>query len=115
MCKAMNRSLANVLFSGFGSAPAASGAAGAGTIQGELKPISAEDCFGVLEAARQVVIIPGYGMAVSQAQHVVRELAEVLERNGAERAFRHPSRGRPHAGPHERAAGRGQRALRAGD
>ncbi len=95
MCKAMNRSLANVLFSGFGSAPAAAGSAAAGTIQGELKPISAEDCFGVLEAARQVVIIPGYGMAVSQAQHVVRELAEVLERNGAEVRFAiHPVAGR---------------------
>ena len=94
MCKAMNRPLANVLFSGFGAAPAAAGA-GAGTVQGELKPISAEDCFGVLEAARQVVFVPGYGMAVSQAQHVVRELAEVLERNGAEVRFAiHPVAGR---------------------
>jgi NAD(P) transhydrogenase subunit beta len=95
MCKAMNRSLANVLFSGFGSAPAKAGAAGEGTIQGELKPISAEDSFAVLEAARQVVIIPGYGMAVSQAQHVVRELAEMLEKNGAEVRFAiHPVAGR---------------------
>ncbi len=95
MCKAMNRSIANVLFSGFGAAPAATAAGGEGAIQGELKPISPEDSFAVLEAARQVVIIPGYGMAVSQAQHVVRELAEMLERNGAEVRFAiHPVAGR---------------------
>ncbi len=96
MCKAMNRSIGNVLFSGFGAAPpAAAGAGGESTIQGELKPISAEDSFAVLEAARQVVIIPGYGMAVSQAQHVVRELAETLEQNGAEVRFAiHPVAGR---------------------
>jgi NAD(P) transhydrogenase subunit beta len=98
MCKAMNRTFTHVLFSGFGSAPAAtSGAAddGAGAIKGELKPISPEDSFSVLEAARQVVFIPGYGMAVSQAQHVVRELAELLENNGAEVRFAiHPVAGR---------------------
>jgi NAD(P) transhydrogenase subunit beta len=95
MCKAMNRSPWNVLFSGFG-AGAKSGAGGeAGAVTGELKPISAGDTFAVLEAARQVVIIPGYGMAVAQAQHVVRELAEMLERNGAEVRFAiHPVAGR---------------------
>jgi H+-translocating NAD(P) transhydrogenase subunit beta len=95
MCKAMNRSIAHVLFSGFGSdAMAASGGEGS-TIEGELKPISAEDSFAVLEAARNVVIVPGYGMAVSQAQHVVRELAEMLENNGAEVRFAiHPVAGR---------------------
>ncbi len=96
MCKAMNRSLANVLFSGFGSdATAAAAGDGEGQIKGELKPISAEDSFAVLEAARNVVIVPGYGMAVSQAQHVVRELAEMLENNGAEVRFAiHPVAGR---------------------
>ncbi len=96
MCKAMNRSLANVLFSGFGADTGKAAATDAdGTIQGELKPISAEDSFAVLEAARNVVIIPGYGMAVSQAQHVVRELAEMLENNGAEVRFAiHPVAGR---------------------
>jgi NAD(P) transhydrogenase subunit beta len=60
-----------------------------------LKPISAGDTFSVLEAARQVVIIPGYGMAVSQAQHVVQELGEILENNGAEVRFAiHPVAGR---------------------
>ncbi len=95
MCRAMNRSLANVLFSGFGAAPAAAAAGDSAVMQGELKPISPEDSFSVLEAARQVVIIPGYGMAVSQAQHVVRELAEMIERNGAEVRFAiHPVAGR---------------------
>ena len=83
MCKAMNRSLANVLFSGFGADTSPAGG-GENQIEGELKPISAEDTYAVLEAARNVVIIPGYGMAVSQAQHTVRELAEMLENNGAE-------------------------------
>ncbi len=93
MCKAMNRSLLNVLFSGFGATDAAESSAA--TAQGELKPISAEVTFAVLEAARQVVFIPGYGMAVSQAQHAVRELAEALERNGAEVRFAiHPVAGR---------------------
>jgi NAD(P) transhydrogenase subunit beta len=95
MCKAMNRSLAHVLFSGFGAVSAGGAASAAGAVQGELKPISAEDTFAVLEAASQIVIIPGYGMAVSQAQHVVRELAETLERNGAEVRFAiHPVAGR---------------------
>jgi NAD(P) transhydrogenase subunit beta len=94
MCRAMNRSITNVVFSGFGSTVAAV-SDGAVAVQGELKPISAEGTFSVLEAARQVVFIPGYGMAVSQAQHVVRELAEVLEGNGAEVRFAiHPVAGR---------------------
>ncbi len=93
MCKAMNRTLVNVLFSGFGAD--AGGGSTEGAFQGELKPISPEDTFAVLEAARQVVFIPGYGMAVSQAQHVVRELAELLEQNGAEVRFAiHPVAGR---------------------
>ncbi len=96
MCKAMNRTLVNVLFSGFGATPASSATNSADAlVQGELKPISAEDTFAVLEAARQVVFIPGYGMAVSQAQHQVRELAELLEQNGAEVRFAiHPVAGR---------------------
>ncbi|HTO03284.1 MAG TPA: NAD(P)(+) transhydrogenase (Re/Si-specific) subunit beta [Opitutus sp.] len=94
MCRAMNRSIANVIFSGFGAKPATASAERS-VVEGELKPISAEGAFSVLEAARQVVFIPGYGMAVSQAQHVVRELAEVLEKNGAEVRFAiHPVAGR---------------------
>jgi NAD(P) transhydrogenase subunit beta len=94
MCKAMNRSLANVLFSGFGAATSSASGAGAAA-QGEAKPVSAEDAFFVLEAASSVVIVPGYGMAVAQAQHVVRELGQLLEENGAEVRYAiHPVAGR---------------------
>ncbi len=89
MCKAMNRSLANVLFSGFGAVKTAS------KVEGEVKPINAEDAFLILEAASSVAFVPGYGMAVAQAQHVVRELGELLEGNGAEVSYAiHPVAGR---------------------
>jgi NAD(P) transhydrogenase subunit beta len=81
MCKAMNRSLANVLFSGFGAAPTAGAAK---QVRGEVKSLSPQDAYLVLEAARNVLIVPGYGLAVAQAQHAVRELAELLEANGTE-------------------------------
>jgi NAD(P) transhydrogenase subunit beta len=90
MCKAMNRSLSNVLFSGFGSGKVETTA-----VEGEIKPISADDAYYILEAASNVAIIPGYGMAVAQAQHVVKELAELLEENGCEVNFGiHPVAGR---------------------
>lgn len=89
MCKAMNRSLANVLFSGFGAVKQAT------KVEGEVKPINAEDAFLILEAAQNVTFVPGYGMAVAQAQHVVRELGELLEKNGAEVSYAiHPVAGR---------------------
>lgn len=90
MCKAMNRSLSNVLFSGFGS-----GKQDTTEVDGEIKPISVEDAYYVLEAASSVAIVPGYGMAVAQAQHVVKELTELMEENGAEVNFGiHPVAGR---------------------
>ena len=90
MCKAMNRTLGNVLFGGFGSTASAGG-----EVQGEMKPASTEDAYYVLEAAQSVVIIPGYGMAVAQAQHAVKELARLIEDNGAEIRFAiHPVAGR---------------------
>ena len=92
MCKAMNRSLGNVLFSGF---KAVSRTAATTTVQGEPKPITPEDAYYILEAARSVVFVPGYGMAVAQAQHAVRELGEILENNGAEVRYAiHPVAGR---------------------
>jgi len=92
MCKAMNRSLANVLFSGFGSAVTASSKKG---VQGEVKPINVQDAYLILEAASSVVVVPGYGLAVAQAQHVVRELGELLEKNGCEVKYGiHPVAGR---------------------
>ena len=89
MCKAMNRSLANVLFSGFGSVKQGK------AIEGEVKPISVEDAYYILEAASNVCFVPGYGMAVAQAQHVVKELGQILEANGAEVSYAiHPVAGR---------------------
>jgi len=92
MCKAMNRSLANVLFSGFGSGAGAKQAAG---YRGEAKPITPADAYLILEAARSVIFVPGYGMAVAQAQHVVRELGDRLQERGCEvRYVIHPVAGR---------------------
>ncbi len=94
MCKAMNRSLANVLFSGFGATAKSSSSADA-EAAGEVKPISPEDAYYLLEAARSVVFVPGYGMAVAQAQHVVRELGQTLEENGCDVRYAiHPVAGR---------------------
>jgi NAD(P) transhydrogenase subunit beta len=77
MCKAMNRSLMNVLLSGF-SKPIQQGE----VITGDIKVLSPQDAFYVLEAAQAVLVVPGYGMAVAQAQHAVRELHTLLEGNG---------------------------------
>jgi len=91
MCKAMNRTLYNVLFSGFGATAQKAGA----KQEGEMKPMSCEDAYYVLESASSVVFVPGYGMAVAQAQHAVKELGEILEANGAEVRFAiHPVAGR---------------------
>src|SRR5690606_27897128 len=91
MCKAMNRSLTNVLFSGFGAVTQSAATA----VEGEVKPITAEDAYYILEAASSVLVVPGYGMAVAQAQHVVKELADLLEANGAEVRYAiHPVAGR---------------------
>ncbi len=89
MCKAMNRSLGNVLFSGFGAVKTAT------KVEGEVKPISAGDAYLILEAANSVTFVPGYGMAVAQAQHVVCELGELLEAHGSEVSYAiHPVAGR---------------------
>lgn len=91
MCKAMNRSLYNVLFGGFGAVTRKT----AVDFQGEVKPISPEDTYYILEAACSVVFVPGYGMAVAKAQHAVRELSDLLEENGAEIRYAiHPVAGR---------------------
>lgn len=90
MCKAMNRSLVNVLISGFQSVSNEKM-----VIEGEVKALPADDAYYVLEAAQSVVVIPGYGMAVAQAQHAMKELQMLLEENGAEVAYAiHPVAGR---------------------
>lgn len=95
MCKAMNRSLFSVLFSAFGSISTASGGAAAGASDQPVRSIDAEEGAMMLGYARSVVIVPGYGMAVAQAQHSVRELADQLERMGVDVKYAiHPVAGR---------------------
>jgi NAD(P) transhydrogenase subunit beta len=94
MCKAMNRSLANVLFGGVGG-EVASGPGADEVYAGKVKSTSADEIAMLLEGARRVVFVPGYGMAVAQAQHAVRALATVLESNGTEVEYAvHPVAGR---------------------
>ena len=92
MAKAMNRSISNILFVGYASSSSKSSSS---EDQGEVSPISVSDAYLILESASSVLIIPGYGMAVAQAQHVVRELGELLEENGTEVKYGiHPVAGR---------------------
>jgi NAD(P) transhydrogenase subunit beta len=92
MCKAMNRSLANVLFGAFGSTTTATGKSATGL---SVRSVTPEDAAIQLAYAQSVVIIPGYGMAVAQAQHAVRELQELIERHGGEVKYAiHPVAGR---------------------
>jgi NAD(P) transhydrogenase subunit beta len=92
MAKAMNRSISNILFVGYASS---SSKGSSSEDQGEVSPISVSDAYLILESASSVLIIPGYGMAVAQAQHVVRELGELLEENGTEVKYGiHPVAGR---------------------
>jgi NAD(P) transhydrogenase subunit beta len=93
MSQAMNRSFANVLFGAFGGTSEAPGAVAPTDVKYNLATV--EDAVGVLTAAQSVVVVPGYGMAVSQAQHAVRELAQALERHGATVKYAiHPVAGR---------------------
>ena len=109
MCKAMNRSFISVILGGFGGDSAA-----AGSGEEETRPVkqgSAEDAAFMMKNAGKVIIVPGYGMAVSQAQHALREMADMLKAEGVEVKYAiHPGC-RPHAGAHERAARRSQRPL----
>jgi NAD(P) transhydrogenase subunit beta len=92
MCKAMNRSLTNVLFGAFGATTAISARSSEGLT---VKSVTPEDAAVQLAYARSVVVVPGYGMAVAQAQHVVRELAEQIEKRGGEVKYAiHPVAGR---------------------
>ena len=93
MCKAMNRPVTNVLFGAFGSSGGS--AATATGIAGTVKPIQADEVALLLTYAQRVVIVPGYGMAVAQAQHSVRELSDELGKRGVEVQFAiHPVAGR---------------------
>ena len=90
MAKSMNRTLYNIFFVGYAASSSSDT-----EIEGEIKPITAEDAFLVIEAARSVLIVLGYGMAVAQAQHVVKELGDLLENNDCEVSYGiHPVAGR---------------------
>jgi len=93
MCKAMNRSLANVLF---GKLEAAGESADADEVYaGKVKSTSADEVAMMLDGVQRVVVVPGYGLAVAQAQHVVREMADLLEANGVTVEYGiHPVAGR---------------------
>jgi NAD(P) transhydrogenase subunit beta len=91
MAKAMNRSLGNVLFSGFGD----TGGEATGTVSGSLKPIEAADVGVMMAFASKVIVVPGYGMAVAQAQHKIWELCQLLIDRGVNVRFAiHPVAGR---------------------
>ncbi|HYD98148.1 MAG TPA: NAD(P)(+) transhydrogenase (Re/Si-specific) subunit beta, partial [Alphaproteobacteria bacterium] len=96
MCKGMNRSIFNVILGGFGGDSAAAGAGGGAG--GEQKPVkvgSPDDAAFIMSNARSVIIVPGYGMAVSQAQHALREMADLLKAEGVEVKYAiHPVAGR---------------------
>jgi NAD(P) transhydrogenase subunit beta len=93
MGKAMNRSLGNVLFGAFGQVQAGAGSSAA--LTGTVRSVNAEDVAIMLSYAQKVVIVPGYGLAVAQAQHAVRELSDLLEEKGIEVTFAiHPVAGR---------------------
>jgi len=94
MCQAMNRSLARVVFGSFGLAPAGS-TASAATGDNTMREIAASECAIMMGYARKVIIVPGYGLAVAQGQHLVHELDEVLEKRGVEVKYAiHPVAGR---------------------
>ena len=95
MCKAMNRSLANVMFGGFGAAPSGAGAASGTGDRGAVREASAEEAASIMANAQSMIVVPGYGMAVAQAQHAVRELAGLLEEKGVKVKYAiHPVAGR---------------------
>jgi len=95
MCRAMNRSIINVVFGGFGGEPEAGPSAVAQAAEKGVKSASVEDAIYWMEDANRVIIVPGYGMAVAQAQHALKELLELLEERGVEVKFAiHPVAGR---------------------
>ena len=94
MCKAMNRSLLNVLIGNFGGGSTGDAATSA-SFEGTIKEVTASDTAILMKYAKKVIIVPGYGLAVAQAQHVVHELEELLEKEGVEVKYAiHPVAGR---------------------
>ena len=95
MCKGMNRSIINVLLGGFGTESGAAPAGGGTTDRAPVKAGSPEDAAFIMKNAQKIIIVPGYGMAVAQAQQVVREMADLLKKEGVEISYAiHPVAGR---------------------
>jgi NAD(P) transhydrogenase subunit beta len=95
MCKGMNRSIFNVILGGFGTDSGAVAAGGKGGADKPVKAGSAEDAAFIMKNAASVIIVPGYGMAVAQAQHALREMADILKKEGAKISYAiHPVAGR---------------------
>ncbi|WP_270935785.1 NAD(P)(+) transhydrogenase (Re/Si-specific) subunit beta [Falsiroseomonas oryzae] len=95
MCKGMNRSIINVLLGGFGSDSGAAAAGGGAADRAPVKAGSPEDAAYIMKNAQKIIVVPGYGMAVAQAQQVVREMADLLKKEGAEVSYAiHPVAGR---------------------
>ncbi|WP_146210831.1 NAD(P)(+) transhydrogenase (Re/Si-specific) subunit beta, partial [Azospirillum sp. TSO35-2] len=95
MCKGMNRSIFNVILGGFGGDTSGAAAAGAGGPKGSVKAGSPEDAAYIMKNAQSVIIVPGYGMAVAQAQHALREMADTLKHEGVSVKYAiHPVAGR---------------------
>ncbi|HTH38829.1 MAG TPA: NAD(P)(+) transhydrogenase (Re/Si-specific) subunit beta, partial [Pyrinomonadaceae bacterium] len=94
MCRGMNRSFFNVMLGGFGT-ESGTAAASTGEPQGEVRSIDAENAAAMLQQARKVIIVPGYGLAVAQAQHSLAEVVKILKEGGTEVKFAiHPVAGR---------------------
>ncbi len=95
MCKGMNRSIINVILGGFGGDSSAAAAGGPGAQDRAVKAGSADDAAFIMKNASKVIIVPGYGMAVAQAQHALREMADILKREGVDVRYAiHPVAGR---------------------
>ncbi len=95
MCTAMNRSFVSVILGGFGAEEGAAPAGGTAVMEGEMVATTVEEVVEQLQEARSVIIVPGYGMAVAQAQHPVREIVEILRKRGVQVRFAiHPVAGR---------------------
>ncbi len=95
MCKGMNRSIINVLLGGFGNDTGGGAAAGGPAGDRTVKSGAAEDAAFIMKNASKVIVVPGYGMAVAQAQHALREMADILKKEGVEVKYAvHPVAGR---------------------
>lgn len=96
MCRAMNRSILSVIFGGFGAKPAAKSSGDSAAVpEGEVTEIDVESTANALKSAKSVVVVPGYGMAVARAQHVVKDMTDILKKQNTEVRFAiHPVAGR---------------------